>query len=74
MLTRIVRGSDYSPAIALSEDKDIFRGITMFEKLMVHNNPDRDLASDNMYTKIWLNSVNNSQDIERTTNSVNQGS
>ena len=25
---RIVRGSDYSPAIALSEEKDILRGIT----------------------------------------------
>ena len=37
--TRIVRGSDYSLAIALSEDKDIFRGITLFEKLMSRNNP-----------------------------------
>ena len=48
---RIVRRSDYSPTIALSEDKDIFRGITLFEKLMVHNNSDVDLVSDNVYTK-----------------------
>ena len=44
MLTRIVRGSDYSPAIAISEDKDIFRGITRFERLMAGNNPDIDLV------------------------------
>ena len=43
---RIVRGSDYSPAIALSEDNDIFRGITLFEKLMVRNNSDVDLVND----------------------------
>ena len=49
-LTRIVRGSDYSPAIALSEGKNIFRGIPMFEKLMAHNNPDVDLVSDYEYT------------------------
>ena len=30
-VTRIVRGSDYSLATALSEDKDIFRSITLFE-------------------------------------------
>ena len=29
----------------------IYRGLTMFEKLMVHNNPDVDLVSDNEYTK-----------------------
>ena len=51
--TRIVRVSDYSPGIALSEDKDIqgHRGITLFENLMVPNNPDVDLVSDNEYTK-----------------------
>ena len=27
--TRIVRGSKHSPAIALSEDKDVFRSITL---------------------------------------------
>ena len=37
MITRIVRGYDNSPAIALSEDKDI-QGL-LFEKLMMHNNP-----------------------------------
>ena len=47
--TRIVRGSNYSPAIALSEDIDIYT--TVFEKLVVHNNPDIDLVNDNKYTK-----------------------
>ena len=37
--------------IALSEGKDIFRGITLFEKLMAHNNPNVDLVSDNKFTK-----------------------
>ena len=49
--SRIFRGSDYSPAIELSENKDIYRGITVFENLMVHNTPDIDLVSDNEYTK-----------------------
>ena len=49
--TRIVRGSDYRPAIALPEDKDIFRGRTLFEKLMKHNNHNIDLVNDNGYTK-----------------------
>ena len=49
--TRIVRGSDYSAPIALSEGKNIFRGISMFEKLMAHNNPDVDLVSDYAYSK-----------------------
>ena len=48
--TRIFRGSNYCLAIALSEDKDI-QGITVFEKLMVHNDPDIDLVSDNEYTR-----------------------
>ena len=29
----------------------VYRGITVFEKLMVHNNPDIDLVGDNEYTK-----------------------
>ena len=55
--SRIVKGSDYSPAITLSEDKDIYRGINVFEKkkhtpkLMVHNNPDIDLVIGNEYKK-----------------------
>ena len=40
--TIIFRGSDYSPTIALSEDKDIQGHV--FEKLMVHNNPEIDLV------------------------------
>ena len=48
--TRIFRGSNYCLTITLSEDKDI-RGITVFEKLMVHNDPDIDLVSDNEYTR-----------------------
>ena len=34
-----------------SEGKYIFRDITMFEKLIAHNDPDVDLVSDNEYTK-----------------------
>ena len=49
--TRIVRGSEYSAAIAQSEDKDILRGISLFEKLMACNNSDVDLVNDNVYTK-----------------------
>ena len=29
----------------------IYRGITVFEKLMVHKDPDIDLVSDNEYTR-----------------------
>ena len=51
--TRIFRGSNYCLAIALSEDKDIhmYKGITVFEKLVVHNDPDIDLVSDNEYIR-----------------------
>ena len=35
---RIVRGSDYSPAIAPSEDKDIYRDITLFKNMLAHKN------------------------------------
>ena len=51
MATRTAIGSDHSPVIALSEDKDIFRSIILFEKLMAGNNPDVDLVNDNVYTK-----------------------
>ena len=51
--TRIFRGSNYILAIALSEDKDILgHNCFFFLKLVVHNDPDIDLDSDN-----WLNSV-----------------
>ena len=39
------------PVTALPEDKHIFSGITLFEKLMASNNPDIDLVNDNEYTK-----------------------
>ena len=48
-LTGIVRESDYSPAIARSEFKDMFRNITLFEKLMAHNYQDVDIVNDIMY-------------------------
>ena len=38
----------------LSEDKDIFRGITLFERLMSHDNLDIDLVNDNVYTKVGI--------------------
>ena len=72
--TRIVRGSDYSPAMALSEDNDIFRGIYLFEKLMARNNPDVDLVNDSVYTNFGYILCIHSQDIERKRNShINQG-
>ena len=40
-----------NPAKALPEDKHIFRGITLFEKLTASTNPDVDLVNDNEYTK-----------------------
>ena len=33
--------------MALLEDKDTFRGITLFEELTARNSPDIDLANDN---------------------------
>ena len=50
--TRIVKGSDNSSVIPLSEDKDIFIGITLFERLMLHYNLNIDLVNDNVYTKV----------------------
>ena len=38
------RGSDFCSNIAISEDKDIFRGISLFEKLMTCNNPSIDMS------------------------------
>ena len=49
--TRTVRGSDYSPAIALSEDKDIFSNCDATLQKMILYNPDMDLVNDNVYTK-----------------------
>ena len=47
--TRIFRGSNYCLAIALSEDKDIQGHKYFKKKLVVHNDPDIDLVSDNEY-------------------------
>ena len=66
------RGSDYSPAIAFQRTKT-YRGITLFEKLMVHNNPDIDLVSDNEYKKFGQILFIYSQDIEEKPD-VNKGS
>ena len=49
--TRIVRGSDYSPAKALSEDKDIFSNCDAPLQKMILYNPNIDLVNDNVYTK-----------------------
>ena len=49
--TRSVRGSDYSPAIALSEGKDIFSNCdATLQKIILYNH-DIDLVNDNVYTK-----------------------
>ena len=53
--TRTVRGSDYSPAIELSEQKD----------KLVTATGDTEKYSEN----VWLNSVNCFQDMERKRNS-----
>ena len=72
--TRIVRGSDYSPAIALSEDKDIFSNCDATLQKMILYNPNVDLVNDNVYTKFGLNKSVCSQDIEQKLNSdINQG-
>ena len=47
---------DLTIAVVISEDKDAFRAITLFEKLMSRNKPYIDLVNDNEFTKIWLNS------------------
>ena len=50
-ITRTVRGSDYSPAIALSEDKDIFSNCDAILQKMIIYNPNIDLVNDNVHTK-----------------------
>ena len=61
-------------AMVLSEDKDIFRSITLFDKLMAGNNPDVDLVNGNMYIKFGYILFFYSQDMERKPNSdINQG-
>ena len=47
MITRTVRGSDYSPAIELSEKKDI----------LVTATGDTEKYSEKQANKVWLNSV-----------------
>ena len=72
---RIVRVSKYmySPAIAVSEDKDIFRSIIL-RKLMKGNNSDVDLVNGNVHTKVGKIVFIHSQDIESKPNSdINQG-
>ena len=49
--TRTVIGSDYSPAIALSEDKDIFSNCDATLQKMILYNPDMDIVNDNVCTK-----------------------
>ena len=74
MLTRTVRGSDYSHAIALSEYKDMFSNCDATLQKMILYNPNVDLVNDNEYTKFGLNKSIRSQDIEQNKNSdVNQG-
>ena len=74
MLTRTVRGSDYSPAIALSEDKNIFSKCDATLQKMILYNPSVDLVNDNVYTKFGLNKSFCSQDIEQKLNfDINQG-
>ena len=67
--TRTVRGSDYSPAIALSGDKDIFIKCDATLQKMILYNPNVYLVNDNVYTKLGLNKSIRSQDIEKKTES-----
>ena len=54
MKTRTVRGSDFSPAIALSEDKDILSNCNTTLQKMILYNPNVDLVNDNEYTKYCI--------------------
>ena len=49
--TRSVRGSDYSPAIALSEEKYIFSSCDATQQKIILYNHDIDLVNDNVYAK-----------------------
>ena len=49
--TRTVGGSDYSPIVALSEDKDIFSNCDATLQKMTLYNPNIDIVNDNVYTK-----------------------
>ena len=72
--TRTVRGSDYSPTIALSENKDIFSNCGATLQKMILYNPNVALVNNNVYTKFGLNKSIRSQDIEQKLNSeINQG-
>ena len=48
----------------------MYRGITVFEKLMVHNDPDIDLVSDNEYTDISLRTVSMPTELARELSDV----
>ena len=73
-ITRTVRGSDYSPVIALSEVKDIFSNCYATLQKMILYNPNVDLVNDNVYTKFGLNKSFRSQDVEQKLKSdINQG-
>ena len=65
MQTRTVRGSDYSPAIALSEDKDIFSNCDATLQKMILYIPKVDLVNVKVYTKFGLNKSIRSQDNEK---------
>ena len=72
---RIVRGSDYSPFIALSILTSIKGHYTVanLRKMMIYNSK-VDLVNDKVYTKFGLNKSIHSQDIEQKLNSdINQG-
>ena len=74
-ITRTVRGSDYSPAIALSEDKDIFSNCDATLQKMILYNPNIDLVNDNVYTRFGSILSICSQDIEQKLNfDIIQGS
>ena len=60
--TRTVRGSDYSPAIELSEQKD----------KLVTATGDTEKYSEKQAKKVWLNSVYWFQGIERKTKFLHQ--
>ena len=49
-ITRTVIGSDYSPAIALSEDKDILNNCDATLQRIILYNPNIHLVNDNVYT------------------------
>ena len=63
--TRTVRGSDFSPAIVQSENKDISSNCEATLQKIILYILNIDLVNDKVYTKFDFNKSIRSQDIEK---------